>query len=173
MKLFGQATTKRVLWTLAMSTVIPNRHRQPILRRLGLKRMDHSFLGPHITMVTPEEVSCGPGTFINAEVFLDRGGITLGSNVYIGPRAMLVTSNHPIGHAGRRAGDGAPDPISVGDGTWIGAGAIILPGVMVGSGCVIGAGAVVTKDCESNGLYVGVPARRIRDLPGRMPRHGE
>jgi maltose O-acetyltransferase len=37
--------------------------------------------------------------------------------------------------------------------------------VTVGDGCVIAAGAVVAKDCEPNGLYVGVPARRARDLP--------
>ncbi|WP_249354641.1 DapH/DapD/GlmU-related protein [Rhodococcus sp. USK13] len=52
----------------------------------------------------------------------------------------------------------------VGDGCWIGAGAIILPGVTVGEGCVVGAGAVVTRDCSPNGLYVGSPARRVRDL---------
>lgn len=165
MKAVGLAATRRLLWNMAMSSVVPNRHRQALLRRLGLKHMDGAFLGPRLTIVTPEEVSCGPGTFINAEVFFDRGGITLGSRVFIGPRAMLITANHPIGSSRQRAADGAPSPITVGDGSWIGAGAIILPGVTIGSGCVIGAGAVVTKDCEPNGLYVGVPARRIKDLP--------
>ena len=39
-----------------------------------------------------------------------------------------------------------------------------MPGVTIGEGCIVAAGAVVTKDCESHGLYAGVPARRIRDL---------
>lgn len=53
---------------------------------------------------------------------------------------------------------------TVGDGCWIGANATILPGVTVAPGCVIAAGAVVTKDTEPDGLYAGVPARRVRDL---------
>jgi maltose O-acetyltransferase len=56
-------------------------------------------------------------------------------------------------------------PIAVGEGAWIGAGAIVLGGVRIGHGCVVGAGAVVTRDCAPNGLYVGVPASRQRDLP--------
>jgi maltose O-acetyltransferase len=40
----------------------------------------------------------------------------------------------------------------------------VLPGVTVGDGCVIAAGAVVNADCQPDGLYAGVPARRVRDL---------
>ena len=49
-------------------------------------------------------------------------------------------------------------------GTWIGANAIVLPGVRIGEGCVIAAGSVVVNDCEDNSLYAGVPARFIRKL---------
>ncbi|MCR4913326.1 MAG: acyltransferase [Lactobacillus sp.] len=55
-------------------------------------------------------------------------------------------------------------PVKIDDGCWIGANVTILPGVHIGKGCVIGAGAVVNKDCEPNGVYVGVPAKRIKDL---------
>jgi maltose O-acetyltransferase len=41
---------------------------------------------------------------------------------------------------------------------------VILPSVTIGPGCIVGAGAVVTKDLEPNGVYVGVPARRVREL---------
>jgi acetyltransferase-like isoleucine patch superfamily enzyme len=47
---------------------------------------------------------------------------------------------------------------------WIGANAIILCGVTVGEGCIIASGSVVTKDCYPNGMYAGVPAKRIKDL---------
>jgi maltose O-acetyltransferase len=40
----------------------------------------------------------------------------------------------------------------------------VLPGVTIGAGCAVAAGAVVTADCEPDGLYAGVPARRVRDL---------
>ena len=77
---------------------------------------------------------------------------------------MIITAKHSLGGPELRAGDGGPEPVVIGDGTWIGAGAIILPGLTVGAGCIVAAGAVVTKDCTPNGLYAGVSARRIRDL---------
>ena len=63
-----------------------------------------------------------------------------------------------------RAGPVVSKSIRVGDACWIGARAILLPGVTVGDGCVIAAGAVVTKDCDAHGLYTGVPAVRVQDL---------
>ncbi|WP_447643573.1 acyltransferase [Nocardioides zeae] len=54
--------------------------------------------------------------------------------------------------------------MEIGNGAWIGARALILPGVSVSEGCVIAAGAVVNRNTEPHGLYAGVPARRIRDL---------
>lgn len=63
-----------------------------------------------------------------------------------------------------RGGEVISMPIKIGGGCWIGARAVILPGVTVGNGCIIGAGAVVAKDCEPDGMYAGVPAKRVRDL---------
>ena len=53
------------------------------------------------------------------------------------------------------------EKIVIGDDVWIGAGAIVLPGVTIGEGAIIGAGAVVTKDVPAGETYVGVPARSI------------
>jgi len=52
--------------------------------------------------------------------------------------------------------------VRIGDRCWLGARAMILPGVTVGEGTIIGAGAVVNKDCEPGAVYAGVPARRVR-----------
>lgn len=54
--------------------------------------------------------------------------------------------------------------VRIGMGTWIGAGAVVLPGVTIGPGCVVAAGAVVVRHCEPNGLYAGVPARRVKEI---------
>ena len=77
------------------------------------------------------------------------------------------------GVVARRCGDISFLPVSIGDGVWIGAGATVLAGVSIGDGCVIAAGAVVATDCEPNGLYGGIPARRIRDLDDTVSERAE
>lgn len=156
-------TLRRIAWEVAMTSIVPTPRRQAFLRRLGLRQSDGACLGQDLAIPAPERVSIGSGSFINRDVMIDVD-TTIGRNVFIGPRATIVTGEHPTGPAHQRAADGAPSPVTIGDGTWIGAGAIILPGVTIGPGCVIGAGAVVTKDCAANGLYLGVPARRLKDL---------
>ncbi|MFD4294462.1 acyltransferase [Rhodococcus sp. NPDC058532] len=113
-----------------------------------------------------KDIRMGVGTFVNRGVLFDgTAPITLGRQVAVGHGARFITSTHEIGPEDGRGGRVVHRPITVGDGSWIGAGAIVLPGVTVGPGCIVGAGAVVTRDCDSHGLYVGNPARRVRDLP--------
>jgi len=57
-------------------------------------------------------------------------------------------------------------PVCIGDDVWIGARAVILPGVNIGRGAVIGAGAVVTRNVAANSVVAGVPARLLRDRTG-------
>jgi len=93
-----------------------------------------------------------------------RDRITLGARVGLAPDVLIVTSTHEPGDSHNRRADYTSAPVVIGDGTWIGTRATVLPGVTIGHGCVIAAGAVVAKDCEPDGLYGGVPAKRLRDL---------
>lgn len=105
------------------------------------------------------------GSFINYNTFINcYEKVVIGKNVYIGFDVLILTATHEIGSSRRRAGKLKRAPVVIADGCWIGARATILPGVKIGNGCIIAAGAVVNKDCEPNGLYAGVPAKRIRDL---------
>jgi maltose O-acetyltransferase len=119
-----------------------------------------------------EDVSIGPAAFINRDCLIDAlwSPIVIGERVYIGPQVRILTASHEIGTGSQRAGSSVQEPVTISAGTWIGVAATILPGVTIGEGCVIAAGAVVTKDCEPHGLYGGLPARRIRDLPVGEPR---
>lgn len=117
------------------------------------------------TLIKTSRLKVGERSFINHSCFIDDGEIILGAQVYVGPRTVFAATTHEIGHSAQRAGRSVVDSIHVGDGCWIGANVTILAGVRVAAGCVIAAGAVVARSTEANGLYAGVPARRIRDLP--------
>lgn len=76
----------------------------------------------------------------------------------------FINSTHGIGYESRRAGKVTEKPINIGDGCWIGANSIIMPGVNIESGVVIGAGSLVLSDCISNSVYLGSPARLYKTL---------
>ncbi len=108
-------------------------------------------------------ISIGKNVFINhACSFLDMGGITIGDNVLIGPKANLVSENHPIDPSQRNCLIGKP--ITIKNNVWIGAGATILPGITVGENSIVAAGAIVTKDVPDNIIVAGNPAKQIKSL---------
>lgn len=96
--------------------------------------------------------------FINQGcTFLDLAGIRLGKGVMVGPRATFITGGHPVDPEDRRLYlTGAP--IDVADNVWIGAGAMILPGVSIGRDAVVAAGAVVADDVPAGSLVTGTKA---------------
>jgi acetyltransferase-like isoleucine patch superfamily enzyme len=108
-------------------------------------------------------ISIGKNVFINhACSFLDMGGITLEEDVLIGPKVNLITENHPMNPADRRAM--VAKPILIKRKAWIGAGATILPGVTVGENAIVAAGAVVSGDVPDNAVVGGVPAKVIKNI---------
>ena len=111
------------------------------------------------------KLKVGANTYINYRVFLDLGyDIVIGNNVSIAFNCTFINSTHEIGDANQRAGLGIVKKIIVEDGCWIGARTTIMPGVTIRKGCVIGSDSLVLADTEPNGLYVGHPAKRIKDL---------
>lgn len=108
-------------------------------------------------------IKIGKNVFINhACTFLDMGGITIEDNVLIGPKVNLITENHPLNPADRKAL--ITKPIIIKKNAWIGAAATILPGVTIGENSVIAAGAVVSKDVPDNVVAGGVPAKIIKTI---------
>ncbi|MGO1617472.1 MAG: DapH/DapD/GlmU-related protein [Oceanisphaera sp.] len=115
----------------------------------------HTNFGQHITL--------GHNVFINHDCsFLDMGGITIEDNVQIGPKVSLITEDHPLEPTQRR--DLKLSAIVIKNNAWLGAGAMILPGVTIGENAVVAAGAVVTKDVAANTVVAGVPAKLINTL---------
>lgn len=105
----------------------------------------------------------GKEVFINFGcTFLDQGGITLEDGVFIGPEAKILTEAHPEQPEIRHTL--LTRPVVIRRNAWIGAGAMILPGVTVGENAIVAAGAVVTKDVPDNTVVAGVPAEIIRNI---------
>lgn len=106
-------------------------------------------------------IELGRNVFINSGcTFMDRGGITVEDDVFIGPHVSVITENHAEEPELRH--NVYTKPVVIGRNAWIGAGAIVLPGVTIGGNAIVGAGAVVTKDVEENAIVAGNPARLIR-----------
>ncbi len=112
-----------------------------------------------------KRITIGKGTFINADVrFGCQATITIGENCLIAPRCYFVTTNHGLQFVAGEGRGNHGQPIVVADEVWIGAGAIILPGVSIGRGAVVAAGAVVTRDVPEYTLVGGVPAKIIKRI---------
>lgn len=154
---------------LAFSPLVTAPRRITMLRDAGWTGLgecwieaDCAFQG---TLESRARLVVADGAYINMRTIIaTRGGVFIGRNAYIGHGCRVLSVSHEMGGHDQRAGAGTSAPVSIGAGAWLGAGVTVLPGVTIGDGAVIGAGAVVTRDCEPDTLYVGVPARAVRRL---------
>ena len=105
-----------------------------------------------------DRVDVGEFTHIRA-----NGGVRIGSGVLIAANVTIASREHPIELP--RWSVTRDAPIVIEDDVWIGAGAIVLPGVTVGRGSIVAAGAVVTADVPPFTLAGGVPAKTIKQIP--------
>ena len=119
-----------------------------------------NFGGKHVFM--------GDWVYCNSDTTLvDDGNIYIGNRVMFGPDVSVVTAAHPINAELRSRNLQYNRDVHIGDNVWIGAGAIILPGVSIGENSVIGAGSVVTKDIPANVVAYGNPCRVAREVGER------
>ena len=98
---------------------------------------------------------------------VDDTHIYIGDCCMFGPNVVVATAGHPILPGLRERGLQYNAPVRIGRNCWIGAGALIMPGVTIGENTVVGAGSVVTKDLPSNVVAVGNPCRVLRPVGER------
>ena len=143
-------------------------------RNAGIFIGDEVMLFDGVRLLLGDADTClriGDRVVVNVGCYLSgEGGLEVGNDVLMGARVMLLSAGHGIDGGALEISRNpiVGEPIRIGRGAWIGAGAIILPGVAVGEGAVIGAGSVVTRDVPALGVAVGNPARTIRSrhMPG-------
>ncbi|HOG45113.1 MAG TPA: acyltransferase [Anaerolineae bacterium] len=121
-----------------------------------------------VVVYDPQSLRLGDCVDIGEFVVLRAsGGLTIGSRVLIAAHAVLTTRGHP--KTLPRYGQIEDAPLLVEDDVWIGAGAIVLPGVSVGRGAIVAAGAVVTHSVPPFCIVAGVPARPVGEVHGSGP----
>jgi maltose O-acetyltransferase len=109
-------------------------------------------------------LSLGENSCIGANNLL-TGKVIIGKNSMLGPEVMILTRNHKhdkVDIPMMLQGNGEQKKVTIGNDVWVGARAIILPGVSIGDGAIVGAGAVVSKDVEEYSIVVGNPARVVK-----------
>ena len=124
-----------------------------------------AFVYPRAVIYSPRQVHIGRRVSINDFVHIrGAGGVAIGDDTLIAPHVVITSQSHDAaafakGLLYRETSVAAA--IRIGVNVWVGAGAVILPGVTIGDGAVIGAGAVVRRDVPSGAVVVGVPARPV------------
>ena len=106
---------------------------------------DHTRIGLHNTIIGPVEI---------------------GNNVNLAQGITVTALNHNFSDTNKRIDEQgvSTNPVTIEDDVWVGANAVILPGVTIGEHCVVAAGAIVTKDVPPHSLVAGVPAKVIKQI---------
>lgn len=157
---------KIVLWFLINSLFlntylpIPIFIKRFILRSFGAKIGRGVVIKPAVNVKYPWLLTVGDHVWIGEQAWIDNlSPVTLGNHVCLSQGALLLTGNHDY----RRATfDLTAQPITLDDGVWIGAKAVVCPGVRCASHAVLTAGSVATKPLDAYGIYQGNPARLVR-----------
>ncbi len=137
--------------------------RRALLRERLASVGDGSSIRPPFHCDYGFNLSLGTGVFLNFNcIALDVCPIVVGDRTQIGPGVQLLAADHPRDAATRDAGLEFGRPVIIGRTVWIGAGAIVLPGVTSGDDAIIGAGAIVNRDVTAGMTVAGNPARPIR-----------
>lgn len=142
--------------------------RQRMLKEMFAEIGDGCYIEPPFhANFGGKNVHFGKGVYANFNLTLvDDTHIYVGDFTMFGPNVTVATAGHPILPELREQVYQYNFPVHIGRNCWIGAGAVIVPGVSIGDNTVIGAGSVVTKDIPSDVVAVGNPCRVLRPISG-------
>lgn len=160
----------KYFWFILVSKLMfPLPDWQPVMRLRGtlvtpcFKSVGKNFqLASTAMVIGTHNIEIGDDVYIAHNTWVQgRGGLTIGNGVMLAPQVIVVTTQHTKVNGSYRFGPSLINPVTIGDGTWVGAGAQILPGTQIGKGCLCAAGAIVNKSFSDNNLIAGVPAKAI------------
>ena len=131
-----------------------------ILRLFGANIGKEVRVKPYIYIHYPWKLTVGDYSWLAECRIENLAQVTIGSNVCVSQKAMLLTGNHDYKKVGF---DLITKPIILADGAWIGANAVVCPGITANSHSVLTVGSVATKNLEAYAIYQGNPAVKVKD----------
>lgn len=172
----------RLIWRLLRSTsalsgllhLLPREALPHAVRLAGARLGEGLRFDGHLQLINLHtrdlrHLEAGDGCFFGHDVLLDLATeIRLGRHVALAPRASVFTHASPAEYSLLRHCPYPPTvaPVVIEDDAWIGAGAVLLPGVRIGRAAMVAAGSVVTQDVPPHTLVAGTPARPVKRLRG-------
>jgi maltose O-acetyltransferase len=155
-----------VLWLVGGLPGVPGFALRTLACKVLFKQLrGFAWIQPGVTFVQTNRISVGAHFGVNTGTYINGlGGITMGDYVLIGSNVTISAGLHEIDGTLPPvfARPGNPKAIIIEDDVWIGAGAVIMPGITLRRGTVVGANSVVTKDTEEYSVVAGVPAKKLR-----------
>ena len=155
-----------LLYTFNQTRPSEQEKRNQLLKQMFAEIGENCYIEPPFhANFGGKHVHFGKNIYANFNLtMVDDGHIYVGDYTMFAPSVIVATAGHPILPELRETVYQYNMPVHIGKNCWIGAGAIILPGVTIGDQVVVGAGSVVTKDLPSNVVAVGNPCRVVREI---------
>ncbi len=143
--------------------------RQALMKEMFAEIGENCYIEPPFySNMGAGHIHFGKNVYCNfAVTMVDDTHIYIGDYTMFGPNVTVATAGHPVLPELREKGYQYNAPVHIGKNCWIGAGALIMPGITIGDNVVVGAGSVVTKDIPSNVVAVGNPCRILREVNER------
>ena len=139
--------------------------RMKYIRELFAHVGKNAYIEPEVYFDYGCHISVGDNFYANTGlIILDQCKVTIGNNVFFGPRVNIYCAGHPIDAGVRNKQLEYGKPVTIGNDVWVGGNVVFNPGVTVGDDVVIGSGAVVTRDIPSHVIAGGNPCKVIREI---------
>ena len=163
----GKNALIRLVWyvinaLLINSYILPiSSIKRTLLRLFGAKIGKGVVLKPKVNIKYPWKLSIGDYTWIGEKVWIDNlDQVTIGKNCCLSQEAMLLCGNH---NYSKTSFDLIVQPITLKDGSWVGAKAVVCPGVTLNENAILAVGSIATKNLDSNSIFQGNPATKVKD----------
>lgn len=161
-----QLETLELLYEYNLTRPTEQKKREELLSKMFAEIGENCYIEPPLhANWAGKNVHFGKNVYANFNLTLvDDTHIYVGDYTMFAPNVVVTTAGHPIDPELRERVYQFNLPVHIGRNVWIGAGAVILPGITIGDNSVIGAGSIVTKDIPANCVAYGNPCRVVREI---------